>query len=225
MTRLVLITPNGLYRVGISVLLRNLGFDDVIGFSSIEDITQQSGSFDPIDIALIDVSLEAGPADALVQRLRKVLPLAKIVLVGSELSLDALLSCLKAGGSGYILANVSPEELQKSLHLVSVGGTVFPPEIVRTLSELARSGRQPAVPMTELHECGLSERELEILRRLVVGDPNKVIAQQLNITEATVKVHVKHILRKTNACNRTQAALWAVAKGITAVGLASFGVF
>ena len=63
----------------------------------------------------------------------------------------------------------------------------------------------------------LSGRELEILRHLANGEPNKVIANDLDITEATVKVHVKGILRKIGAANRTQAAIWAIHNGLNPV--------
>ena len=111
-----------------------------------------------------------------------------------------------------MLENLSRDALQKSLTLISTGEKVFPSELASIIADLAS---QRATD-TESHNPDLSDRELEILRSLTSGDPNKVIAAQLDIAESTVKVHLKHILRKTNSFNRTQAALWAVRHGIAA---------
>jgi two-component system nitrate/nitrite response regulator NarL len=113
-----------------------------------------------------------------------------------------------------LLENLSRDALQKSLTLISIGEKVFPSELASIIAGLA--SQQQRAADTECDNPDLSYRELEILRSLTSGDPNKVIAAQLDIAESTVKIHLKHILRKTNSFNRTQAALWAVRHGIAA---------
>jgi two-component system, NarL family, nitrate/nitrite response regulator NarL len=221
MTRLALIDPNGLSRAGLTVLLRTLGFDSIVDYPIVEDLSRVDGS-PTAEIVLVNLSRQTGSAEVLTQRVHAVLPQAKVVFLASELDVAVLAKCLTAGASGYLLGNISATALQESLHLVSAGGTVFPSEVASVLSDLMRPRRPSAGWEAGPHEQVLSDREIEILRRLVAGEPNKVIAQRLNIAEATVKVHVKHILRKTRASNRTQAALWAVANGINAAAAGPF---
>ncbi len=98
-----------------------------------------------------------------------------------------------------------------------LGESILPFKVVRSLMERApQAGNQPVQDdcvaeskLSELTACKLSAREAEILGCLTKGEANKVIARRLDITEATIKVHVKAILRKIGATNRTQAAMWA----------------
>jgi two-component system nitrate/nitrite response regulator NarL len=117
---------------------------------------------------------------------------------------------------GFCLAASAPEVLIKSFELVMLGETVMPSAVLRSImDEAAQHRNQPlqgnsAEPkLSELTTCKLSAREAQILNCLREGAPNKVIARKLDITEATIKVHVKAILRKIGATNRTQAAMWA----------------
>ncbi len=101
--------------------------------------------------------------------------------------------------------------LTESLRLVMMGEKVFPTD----LSELLLRNNPQKAPMPGPGERqGLTEREMQILCCLIKGQSNKMIAIHFNITEATVKVHLKSLLRKINASNRTQAAIWALNNGI-----------
>ena len=117
---------------------------------------------------------------------------------------------------GFCLEATSPEVLIKSFELVMLGETVVPSAILHSIMVGAASDQdqplqnntaEPKLP--DLKACKLSARETEILGCLTKGEPNKLIARKLAITEATIKVHVKAILRKIGAANRTQAAMWA----------------
>ncbi|MFL5129008.1 MAG: response regulator transcription factor [Microvirga sp.] len=110
----------------------------------------------------------------------------------------------------------SREVLITSLELIMMGETILPGSLVRSMLNGMTSGAGPDQdsPMAEPLPIdpgmpNLSNREAEILRCLMRGEPNKVIAKKLAVTESTIKVHVKAILRKIGAANRTQAALWA----------------
>jgi two-component system, NarL family, nitrate/nitrite response regulator NarL len=118
--------------------------------------------------------------------------------------------------TGFCLIASGPEVLIKSLELVTLGESILPFEVLRSLMDAAHQNQsQPlqnntAEPkLSELKASKLSPREAEILGCLREGAPNKIIARKLDVTEATVKVHVKAILRKIGAANRTQAAMWA----------------
>nr|WP_272914659.1 response regulator transcription factor [Aurantiacibacter rhizosphaerae] len=129
--------------------------------------------------------------------------------------MDCLIDAFEAGADGYILKNISCESLVNSLQLAACGEKVVPGELVKQLPQFAHATADQVKAEGELSDI-LSEREIATLRCLVMGYPNKVIARRLDIGEATVKVHVKAILRKLNVQNRTQAAICGVNYGVQA---------
>lgn len=157
--------------------------------------------------------------------LKEEYPDARVVLLADTFDLDAMLSALQAGADGYCLATIGCEALIKYLDLVMLGEVVFPSamclaaltgsdRMAERLSSPSLADVPQAAPRTEAIGSPvriLSSREAEILQCLMQGAPNKVIARKLEVAEATVKVHIKAILRKIRVANRTQAAMWAVA--------------
>ncbi len=144
-------------------------------------------------------------------------PATRIVALADQFDLGFVRTAHEAGVNGFCLTASGPEVLIKSLELVTLGESILPFEVLRSLMDAAPQNQsQPlqdntAEPkLSELRECKLSVREAQILGCLMHGTPNKVIARNLDITEATIKVHVKAILRKIGAANRTQAAMWAM---------------
>jgi two-component system nitrate/nitrite response regulator NarL len=143
---------------------------------------------------------------------------ARIVVIGDHSETGEVLTALEAGASGYLRETMSCEALVKALELVILGETVLPTQSIKQLPARAdpiqESLRMLPKPQpanaAQLNEVAFSAREVTILRHLVNGASNKVIALRLAITEATVKVHVKAILRKMHVKNRTQAAIWAM---------------
>ena len=127
-------------------------------------------------------------------------PEARIAVIADRFDLGFVKLARSAGIDGFCLSANDREVLIKSLELVMLGEAVMPTSMMTLLLDLA-----PVT--TELRK--LSTRESQILHCLTDGAPNKVIARKLDVAEATVKVHVKAILRKIGAANRTQAAMWA----------------
>jgi two-component system nitrate/nitrite response regulator NarL len=160
---------------------------------------------------LVDLAAGSEEEAEALRRLRRLLVDAKIIVLTSELCTRRLANALEAGADGYLMKDLSSEALTQSLRLAMMGEKVFPTH----LAALLINGRvnAPTIEMP-VSRKGLSQREVQILRCLLSGDSNKMIANQLNITEATVKVHLKSLLRKINASNRTQAAIWALNNGI-----------
>jgi two-component system nitrate/nitrite response regulator NarL len=139
-------------------------------------------------------------------------PNARVVVLADVHNLDLLTPALRAGAHSFLLKTMTTQELLKSLELIMHGESVIAsvalPLIYNTAPQT--TGPPPAV----IHAPGaypqLSDRERQILSCLARGDPNKVIARDLQITESTVKIHVKAVLRKIKVRNRTQAAIWAL---------------
>ena len=152
------------------------------------------------------------------ERVRKQNPSARIVVLSDRCELNDALTVFRAGADGYVFEQISRDALIKSLDLVMLGVTILPAALIRMVGEEheMNSEDDPAVPPTQTDvptlehmPRTLSRREAGILRCLMQGEPNKIIARQFDITEATVKAHIKAILRKICVRNRTQAAVWA----------------
>ncbi len=175
------------------------------GLSLIETATQTPG------LILIDLANSGEEEVEGVRTLRARFPHIRTVILTSDLCTRRLSAALGAGADGYLMKNIACEALMQSLRLVMMGEKVLPTH----LAELLVSGKTEELT-TEMptRRKGLSQREVQILKCLLNGNSNKMIANHLNITEATVKVHLKSLLRKINASNRTQAAIWALNNGI-----------
>ena len=135
------------------------------------------------------------------------------MLLGADHDLVSVREALAIGVNGCLARQTSCLPLMLMLELIALGECVLPrhvvDEIASSASNDAPKRRDSAAPTHDL-----SNRELGILRCLVEGDPNKIIARKLGITEATVKIHVKGILRKLQVLNRTQAAVWVIDRGL-----------
>lgn len=157
-----------------------------------------------------------------IQLLRNRHPHERIAIVADRYRPDELLSAFRAGANGYFTGAMNSDVFIKSIELVMMGETVFPPDF-RSLLFDSDSGHRDSARRSEDQNrtCApreeqpahLSPRERSILGCLIAGDSNKCIARKIDIAEATVKVHIKAILRKIRVQNRTQAAIWAVNEG------------
>lgn len=162
-------------------------------------------------IIIID---DASGSDAIVscRELSERHPGARLVLLADDYEFDEVALAFGSGIDGYIVKEISCEPLIESLKLVALGEKVMPSQLARNLSFVC-AGSSGEDWHESVSGVGLSDREVEILRCLTMGLANKVVSRRLSISEATVKVHVKAILRKLRVANRTQAAIWAIKHG------------
>ena len=146
---------------------------------------------------------------------------AKIVALALRDSRELMRRAMQLGAVGYLVESVSAQDLITSLEVVIANGAVFPPDLLSQLSEVAVEPQRLLQGVQRRADGspfqGLSAREVSILEGLMLGESNKVIARKLEIAEATVKVHVKAILRKVRVRNRTQAAMWAMQNSVTRI--------
>jgi two-component system nitrate/nitrite response regulator NarL len=208
-----LICDNVLLRSGLRHILQHTPFD--LATATSETGLLQHAALEPA-LILIDAHQTTGRMLEIIGQMREHFPQARIVALADQFDLSFVRSGHEAGVNGFCLAASAPDVLIKSLELVMLGETVLPFEVLRTFvsgasqnQEHHLQGSMAEPKPSDLNACKLSAREKEILGCLTQGEPNKVIARKLDITEATIKVHVKAILRKIGAANRTQAALWA----------------
>jgi len=136
----------------------------------------------------------------------------RVLVLTSFAADDKVFPAIKAGALGYILKDSGPAELVQAIHQVYEGQPSLGPSIaLKMLQELSHPPQRPPTPDP------LSEREMEVLRLLAQGKSNREIAEQLVITELTVRTHVSNILGKLHLASRTQAALYALKEGLASL--------
>lgn len=162
------------------------------------------------DLLVVDPHGEPDAGERL-RRLRWLALPARLIVLSRESSDDMLYASLQAGADAHLSKTTSFDALRHALHLVRLGEAVFP---TRALELLEERPVESAEPWDGPLPGRLSQREMQILCCLLAGNSNKVIARRLAITESTVKMHFKNLMRKIDAQNRTQAAVWAVQHGI-----------
>jgi two-component system nitrate/nitrite response regulator NarL len=207
----LVVDSSRLFREGLRHLLAGTQFEIA------RECTSPSEAAAEIDQGLAPglMLVEFQPSDdwvATLRALREYCPEARIIVLSGTLSAQNLAQALEAGVDGYLLKNISLQGLTQSLNLAMIGEKVFPTQLAALLAEGKAHPHRP-IFQSNMRPSGLSDRESAILRCLVSGYPNKVIADQLQMTEASVKVHLKAVLRKIQASNRTQAAIWAINNG------------
>jgi two-component system, NarL family, nitrate/nitrite response regulator NarL len=206
--RTCLIGQSTLFRAGLKMLLRNSRFEVERETETLHEILNSEWSD---TLFLVGFRGDVQDIEADISSLKGAAQGCYIVLLAASMEADQLAISFAAGVDGYLLDEISPEALLESLHLVVLGEKVFPSKLALLISGGQRLTPMPAVQASDVP---LSHREYEIVQQLADGMPNKVIASRLSISEATVKVHLKTILKKLGLHNRTQAAIWAVQHGV-----------
>jgi two-component system nitrate/nitrite response regulator NarL len=167
---------------------------------------------DPEHIVIVDGSTEQSSLERCAA-LRAALPNARIVLMCDDCGLETIREAFAIAVDGVLAKDIGSKPLISAIALIGLGEKVIPSQFIDVLT--AASGATSTRAWgSRASLAQLSERELGILRQLVAGDANKLIARKLDVAEATVKAHIKAILRKLQVENRTQAAIWAISHGL-----------
>lgn len=160
------------------------------------------------DVAVIDIGLPGMDGIALTHKIRRELPLTRVVIVTMIDAEQEVLAALAAGADAYVLKNAEPARVAEVVRIAGEGGAYFDPQIAHLV--LARlAGGEPA----KAGDSPLTDRETEILRLIADGIGNAEIAERLHIGLGTVKGHVRDVLEKLAASDRTQAAVLALRRG------------
>lgn len=130
---------------------------------------------------------------------------SRVIMLTVSDQAEDLIAALQAGADGYLLKDMEPEDLMQQLGEAARGKITISARLTQLLVASLREKSRPA----GLAEAGLTEQENRILEHLVDGKSNKLIAKDMGIAEGTVKVHVKHLLKKLNLRSRVEAAVWA----------------
>lgn len=130
---------------------------------------------------------------------------SRVIMLTVSDQAEDLMAALQAGADGYLLKDMEPEDLMHQLAEAARGKITISERLTQLLVTSLREKSRP----TSINEAGLTEQENRILDHLVDGKSNKLIARDMGIAEGTVKVHVKHLLKKLNLRSRVEAAVWA----------------
>lgn len=211
-THITIIGDNELSREGLKRVLAEAHFSTCT--LALKDLPDQLGDLQDQDHHIILIEAEGAASAVSAGRLvRTHLKSARLVILGTDYDLGSVREAFAIGVDGCLARQTSCAPLMLMLQLVALGECVLPRHVA---DEMGASNANGPVKRrdSEAPPHDLSNREMSILRCLVEGDPNKIIARKLGIAEATVKIHVKGILRKLHVLNRTQAAVWVIDRGL-----------
>ena len=213
--RVLVVDDHTLFRRGIVAVLANQKDISVVGeaVNGLEAIDKAEALVP--DVIVMDLNMPQCSGLEATQALQAKMPQVSIlVLTVSDNEAD-LFHAIKFGATGYILKNTEPEELVQAIHHIAQGGVIVSPMMAaKLLTEFRSLGTDAMAKKTAEEEDNLSPREDEVLRLVSQGATNKEIADSLFISENTVKTHLRNIMDKLHLANRSQAAAYAVKRGL-----------
>jgi DNA-binding NarL/FixJ family response regulator len=168
------------------------------------------------DLLLLDLSLPGLSGIVALKSWRARFPAIPVIVLSAASDQQTVLAALGAGASGFIPKSSSNEVMLAAVRLVQEGGKYVPPQVLSPAGP-ARSAQPARAQALSPDRLGLTARQLDVLRLIAGGAPNKVICRELGLAERTVKTHITAILRALNVTSRTQAAIAAGKLGLTSV--------
>lgn len=216
MIRVLIVDDHAIVRKGIRALLSETGGFEIVGEAADGQEAVAAAAESQPDVILMDLLMPGMDGIEATRQITHQRPGARILVLTSFAADNKLFPAIKAGALGYLLKDSAPEDLLRAIRQVHRGEPALHPTIARKLlQEIA----QP-VDLSPAPEA-LTVRELAVLRLIAQGLSNQEIADQLSVSEPTVRTHVSRILGKLHLASRTQAALYAVREGLEAEDEAS----
>lgn len=206
--KLLIVDDHEVVRAGLRRLVEGSDVEIVAEAASGAEAVRRAAESNP-DLVLLDIRIPEGDGLDTLYRIKQEQPAVPVLMFSTFDNPTYIARAVALGASGYILKSRSREQLLDAIRKVASGKDAW------TRDELRRVTGALATPRLSADiEVPLTQRESEVLRQLALGLTNKEIAAALHISYETVKEHVQHILRKVGVSDRTQAAVWAVRKGL-----------
>jgi DNA-binding NarL/FixJ family response regulator len=208
--QILLVDDHVLFREGLKFLLRSL--DAAVRLDEAGDRAQalERAAAKPYDLVLLDLKLPGVAGMDVLREMRDAVPETPIVVLSGEEDPHVVRTAIERGAMGFIPKSSTPEVLIQALRLVLARGVYLPPAVLdqRAPAPAQRSDGGPAkLP-------GLTDRQMDVLRCVIQGKPNKVIARELDISEGTVKAHLSSVMQALGVHNRTEAVFAAAKLGL-----------
>ena len=207
--RILIVDDHPVVRDGLAAMLGTQPDFEVVGEAADGGAAVAKASLLQPDVILLDLEMPEMDGVQALQQLRQRSPAVRAIVFTAYDTDERILSAVQAGAQGYLLKGVPRHELFQAIRVVSQGGSLLQPVVASKLLRHIRSEASPALP-----SATLTRREREVLGLLAQGKANQEIADQLVISQRTVKFHVSSILHKLNASNRTEAVSIAVQLGL-----------
>jgi two-component system, NarL family, nitrate/nitrite response regulator NarL len=209
--RVIIIDDHALFRGGLKGLLEQRNID-VAGVAADGNEGIELAKQIRPDIILLDLRMPGMGGLEVLPVLRKDLPDTPVVMLTTSNDESDLIKALRSGAQGYLLKDMEPEELVGALRDIEIGKNVVAADLTDALARMVQG--ENTLDDNDGPFSELTPRETEILCLLAEGQSNKLIARNLGISDGTVKLHVKAILRKLNIHSRVEAAVMAVEHGL-----------
>jgi len=216
--KVLLIDDHALFRIGLSELLERRQIEVVAAVGDPREGVGLVLEKQP-DVVLLDMRMPHMSGIDVLRELRAAKQGMPIVMLTTSREERDVIESLQGGAQGYLLKDMEPDELIRALGQIVDGGTVVAPELATVLAKAVQGDRGNTPSAGDAAIADLTPREREILCHLAAGESNKVIARNLGISDGTVKLHVKAILRKLDVHSRVEAAVIAVEQNICQRGL------
>jgi two-component system, NarL family, nitrate/nitrite response regulator NarL len=207
-TRIILVDDHPMLREGVAATLSAESDFEIVGQGDDAEMAiQLAGELQP-DVMLLDVSMPQGGGLRAAREIADRYPIIKIIMLTVSETEEDVLGAFKAGARGYVLKGVKGSELVRIVRTILGGEPYVTPKLAATLLGEAREKTTKSPPEPD-PLSDLTRREKEILELVAVGQSNKEVARNLNLTEKTIKYNMTNILQKLQVRNRVEAALLA----------------
>ncbi len=209
--RALVADDHGVVREGLRSLLSGAGIEVVATAETGREAVELARALRP-DVVLLDIRMPQMDGLQALAAIKSSLPTTSVIMLTTYTNPQYLERAVAFGAAGYLSKEVDPERIPQAVRAVVEGETVIERDVLLGALRVPIAGGEEE----QMLDPGLTEQELRVLKLIAQGMNNEAIAQTLTVSRNTVKTHVRHIFEKLGVSDRTQAAIWALRRGLSA---------